>query len=242
MKTFTLILFCFLFNSFQSQAQTQELLDNTWYLEKVVIDEVEYLTPSNDEINQVILDFDTDFINTYPAPSACFAFLGSIDFNNNNSSFSNSDASPSFPECNQEENSNFYVYYIDEFYWLESGNETQIFEYNITEESSTLKKLSITNTNDDQAVYYSQTLSTEDVDGFGSVQLYPNPAQNEFSVESDLSLDIIKIYNQFGQLVEKFDVKDTQSSYDISTLSTGLYFIELSSVDGKKSVRKIIKK
>ena len=242
MKTFTLILFCFLFNSFQSQAQTQELLDNTWYLEKVVIDEVEYLTPSNDEINQVILDFDTDFINTYPAPSACFAFLGSIDFNNNNSSFSNSDASPSFPECNQEENSNFYVYYIDEFYWLESGNETQIFEYNITEESSTLKKLSITNTNDDQAIYYSQTLSTEDVDGFGSVQLYPNPAQNKFSIESDLSLDTIKIYNQLGQLVEKFDVKDTQSSYDISTLSTGLYFIELSSVDGKKSVRKIIKK
>ena len=242
MKTFTLILFCFLFNSFQSQAQTQELLDNTWYLEKVVIDEVEYLTPSNDEINQVILDFDTDFINTYPAPSACFAFLGSIDFNNNNSSFSNSDASPSFPECNQEENSNFYVYYIDEFYWLESGNETQIFEYNITEESSTLKKLSITNTNDDQAIYYSQTLSTEDVDGFGSVQLYPNPAQNEFSVESDVDIKQIKMYNQVGQVVLEFDDIKPQPSYDISILSKGVYFVELSSVQGKKTVRKIIKK
>jgi hypothetical protein len=241
MKTITLIIFSLIIYSFQGQAQTQELLDNTWYLEKVVIDEVEYLTPSNDEINQVILDFDTDFINTYPAPSECFAFLGSIDFNNNNSSFSNSDASPSFPECNQEENSNFYVYYIDEFYWLESGNETQIFEYNITEESSTLKKLTITNTNNDQAVYYSETLSIQDVDGFGTVRLYPNPAQDKFSIESDLSLDIIKIYNQLGQLVEKFDVKDTQSSYDISTLSTGLYFVELSSVQGKKTVKKLVK-
>jgi hypothetical protein len=84
-------------------------------------------------------------------------------------------------------------------------------------------------------------LSTEDIDGFGTVRLYPNPAQNKFSIESDLSLDIIKIYNQLGQLVEKFDVKDTQSSYDISTLSTGLYFIELSSVDGKKTVKKLVK-
>jgi hypothetical protein len=134
------------------------------------------------------------------------------------------------------------VYYIDEFYWLESGNETQIFEYNITEESSTLKKLSITNTNDDQAVYYSQTLSTEDVDGFGSVQLYPNPAQNEFSVESDVDIKQIKMYNQLGQMVLGFDDIKPQPSYNISVLSKGVYFVELSSVQGKKSVRKIIKK
>jgi hypothetical protein len=116
------------------------------------------------------------------------------------------------------------------------------FNYSIEEISQSVLKLTITNTNDDQAVYYSQTLSTEDVDGFGSVQLYPNPAQNEFSVESDVDIKQIKMYNQLGQMVLGFDDIKPQPSYNISVLSKGVYFVELSSVQGKKSVRKLIKK
>ena len=77
---------------------------------------------------------------------------------------------------------------------------------------------------------------------FRSVKLYPNPAQDKFSIESDVDIKQIKMYNQVGQVVLEFDDIKPQPSYDISILSKGVYFVELSSVQGKKTVRKIIKK
>ena len=237
MKTFTLIIVSLMIYSFQSQAQTQELLDNTWYLEKVVIDDEDIFVPNLGVPPIAYAEFSIDNLTT----EYCDWLFADIEYSEP-SNFIFTGAGVTFEGCGVEEYDVFEAIYFNDFFGSIEVGFYQPFSYEITEESSNLKKLTITNTNDDKAVYYSQTLSTEDIDGFGTVRLYPNPAQNEFSVESDLSLDIIKIYNQLGQLVEKFDVKDTQSSYDISTLSTGLYFIELSSVDGKKSVRKIIKK
>ncbi len=43
MKTLNLILFCFLLSSIQLKAQSQDLVDNTWYLEKIVINDIEFL-------------------------------------------------------------------------------------------------------------------------------------------------------------------------------------------------------
>ncbi|WP_145990390.1 T9SS type A sorting domain-containing protein [Psychroflexus sp. MES1-P1E] len=241
MKILSLILFCLLLNSFQLKAQTAEILDNIWYLEKVVIDQVDYLTPDNEEINHITLEFEVDFIYSVPIPSGCFGYAGEILFENNSNSFSTDDASSTFPECSLQENAEFYIKYIEEFYWFESGNATQIFFYEITEESSNLKKLIITNTNDDQAVYYSETLSTNDVNGFGSVQLYPNPAASHFSVESQLVLQQIRVYNELGQVVLEFFPKASKTSYDISILAKGIYFVELSSSEGKKTLKKLIK-
>jgi hypothetical protein len=84
-------------------------------------------------------------------------------------------------------------------------------------------------------------LSIQDVDGFGKVKLYPNPAQNEFSIESDVDIKQIKMYNQLGQVVLEFDDIKPQPSYNISVLSKGIYFVELSSVQGKKTVKKLVK-
>ena len=235
MKTITLIIFSLIIYSFQSQAQTQELLDNTWYLEKVVIDEENIFVPNLGSPPIAYAEFNLDFLFT----EYCKSLYADLTYSEI-SDFSLSGQGLTFEGCEVEEYDMFDAVYFYDYLGFEVGFY-QPFSYEITEESSSLKKLTITNTNDDKAVYYSQTLSIQDVDGFGKVKLYPNPSQNKFSIESDLSLDIIKIYNQLGQLVEKFDVKDTQSSYDISTLSTGLYFIELSSVDGKKTVKKLVK-
>jgi hypothetical protein len=131
------------------------------------------------------------------------------------------------------------VYFYD-YFGFEVGFY-QPFSYEITEESSSLKKLTITNTNDDKAVYFSETLSIQDVDGFGAVKLYPNPVQDKFSIESDINIKHIKMYNQLGQVVLGFDDIKPQTSYNISALSKGVYFVELSSVQGKKTVKKLVK-
>jgi len=66
--------------------------------------------------------------------------------------------------------------------------------------------------------------------------IYPNPTQDVLNIESQLPIETLKIYNLQGQLIKE----DSNSSVDVSQLTTGLYFIQLS-VDGKTSTKKFIK-
>jgi hypothetical protein len=236
MKTFSLILFFIIVNSFQSQAQTQELLNNTWYLEKVVIEGEDIFVPNLGSPPIAYSEFNLDFFST----EYCMSLYADIEYSEL-SNFIFTGQGLTFEGCEVEEYDMFDAVYFYDYLGFEVGFY-QPFSYEITEESSNLKKLTITNTNDDKAVYYSETLSIQDVDGFGTVRLYPNPSQNEFSIESDVDIKQIKMYNQLGQVVLEFDDIKPQLSYDISILSKGVYFVELSSVQGKKSVRKLIKK
>jgi hypothetical protein len=235
MKTFSLIIVSLIIYSFQSQAQTQELLDNTWYLEKVVIDDEDIFVPNLGSPPIAYAEFNLDFFNT----EYCMSLYADIEYSEL-SNFIFTGQGLTFEGCEVEEYDMFDAVYFYDYFGFEVGFY-QPFSYEITEESSTLKKLTITNTNDDKAVYYSETLSTQDIDGFGTVRLYPNPAQNEFSVESDVDIKQIKMYNQLGQVVLEFDDIKPQPSYDISVLSKGIYFVELSSVQGKKTVKKLVK-
>lgn len=235
MKTLSLIIFCLLLNSLQLKAQSQDLLDNTWYLEKVVIDDSDIFVPNIETPPIAYADFNSDFLVT----AYCNELFANIEYLET-LSFSLSGQGITFEGCGVEEYDVFDKIYYEEFF----GSIDEFFQpfgFEITEESTSLKKLTITNTNGDQAVYYSETLSTNDVNDFGSVKLYPNPAQNEFSIESDLALEQIKVYNELGQVVAMFNAKEVQFSYDISKLSNGLYFVEVTSLEGKKTVRKLIK-
>jgi len=235
MKTITLIIFSLIIYSFQSQAQTQELLDNTWYLEKVVIDEENIFVPNLGSPPIAYAEFNLDFLFT----EYCKSLYADLTYSEI-SDFSLSGQGLTFEGCEVEEYDMFDAVYFYDYLGFEVGFY-QPFSYEITEESSSLKKLTITNTNDDKAVYYSQTLSIQDEGGFGKVKLYPNPSQNKFSIESDVDIKQIKMYNQLGQVVLEFDDIKPQPSYDISILSKGVYFVELSSVQGKKTVKKLVK-
>ena len=236
MKTFILIIFSLIIYSFQSQAQTQELLDNTWYLEKVVIDDEDIFVPNLGVPPIAYAEFSIDNLTT----EYCDWLFADIEYSVP-SNFIFTGAGVTFEGCGVEEYDVFEAIYFNDFFGSIEVGFYQPFSYEITEESSTLKKLTITNINNDQAIYYSQTLSNQDMDGFGTVKLYPNPAQNKFSIESDVDIKQIKMYNQLGQVVLQFDDIKPQPSYDISVLSKGIYFVELSSVQGKKTVKKLVK-
>jgi hypothetical protein len=236
MKTFILIIFSLIIYSFQSQAQTQELLDNTWYLEKVVIDDEDIFVPNLGVPPIAYAEFSIDNLTT----EYCDWLFADIEYSEP-SNFIFTGAGVTFEGCGVEEYDVFEAIYFNDFFGSIEVGFYQPFSYEITEESSTLKKLTITNINNDQAIYYSQTLSNQDMDGFGTVKLYPNPAQNKFSIESDVDIKQIKIYNQLGQVVLEFDDIKPQPSFNISVLSKGIYFVELSSVQGKKTVKKLVK-
>lgn len=59
------------------------------------------------------------------------------------------------------------------------------------------------------------------------IHLSPNPARNYITIDGNLNLDHIKIYNQMGQLVMSKNIISTQSTIDCSRLQPGIYQVFL---------------
>lgn len=56
-----------------------------------------------------------------------------------------------------------------------------------------------------------------------SIQIYPNPAQNEIHILGNILIEEIKVYDSLGQLIKS----STQNNIDISELVNGIYFISI---------------
>jgi len=69
-----------------------------------------------------------------------------------------------------------------------------------------------------------------------ALHIYPNPTKNNFKIESDLAISKINIYDNLGKLLLQFN---TQETYDVSSLTDGVYFIQIYS-NNKKTQQKLI--
>jgi len=69
------------------------------------------------------------------------------------------------------------------------------------------------------------------------IQIYPNPAQNqfEFTWPENLGLKAIQLYNAEGKLMRSIAVSNSPQIIDVSTLSNGLYIL---SGEGEKGTLK----
>ncbi len=68
--------------------------------------------------------------------------------------------------------------------------------------------------------------------------VYPNPVETNFSIESTKTIDQLTIYNLQGHRVKRYK---SQNQYDISDLSSGIYFINIKTSKGE-TTKKLIKK
>lgn len=71
-----------------------------------------------------------------------------------------------------------------------------------------------------------------------NLKIYPNPTASFVTIQSDLQVENINIYNQIGQLISS--QKNTQ--VDLSNASSGVYILHIDFEDGQKAMQKIIKK
>ena len=71
-------------------------------------------------------------------------------------------------------------------------------------------------------------------------QVYPNPNNGIFTVDSDLALENIKVYDLFGQLVFSKKTNNKVTLVDLSNLANGVYFLQADNYEANLSV-KIIK-
>lgn len=84
-------------------------------------------------------------------------------------------------------------------------------------------------------------LAIEDFEKGSTVNLYPNPVSNHFTLNTAVSK--VQIYSVSGQLVKSFASNgNVDFQFGVSELQTGLYIVKASDENGKTQVMKFIKK
>lgn len=85
---------------------------------------------------------------------------------------------------------------------------------------------------------YSEVLSINDNAFSTTISIIPNPIDNIFTISlKDDILEKVIIYNELGQQVKEVKTKEV----DISNLSKGVYFVKITSQNGKSATKKVIK-
>ncbi len=81
-----------------------------------------------------------------------------------------------------------------------------------------------------------QGLSVSDFDISNSIILYPNPANSSFSINKNA--DKVEIFDLSGRVIKVFTEDLTnQTKFDIESLSNGIYFVKISTLEGTGTKR-----
>lgn len=73
-----------------------------------------------------------------------------------------------------------------------------------------------------------------------SVKIYPNPVKNSLNVNSEETLESVKIYNLLGQKVLELNPNNAFQSIDVSALKSGTYLVQ-TEANGKRMTTKFLK-
>lgn len=219
-----------------SFAQDPEIFENTWYLQRIIIDGQDHLPPVNSEVDHVTLNIGMDFIVTI----VCGSISGPIlvienDFFEVEEFIFISD------NCFLPETIDFENIYFNDFFNFDIQNYT--FDYIIETGSNDTKVLTLTNNIGNQAVYNNQYLSNANFHK-GQFIIHPNPIKNELFIISN-NIDgalTLKTFNIAGKLLKTQNVVfENQISIDVSQLSRGIYFLHIEDENGNKEVKKFVK-
>ena len=73
-----------------------------------------------------------------------------------------------------------------------------------------------------------------------SVTLYPNPTNKDVNISSENIINSVEVFNSIGQKVYQTNVKAKGKTFDINSLSKGVYIIGVNTDKGY-SRKKLIK-
>lgn len=86
-----------------------------------------------------------------------------------------------------------------------------------------------------------ETLSVEDKFRL-NLNSYPNPVQAELTITSLLTISRVEVYSILGKKVLSSAENSNLATINMSELQSGLYLVNVTSQEGKKSVLKVFKK
>ena len=91
-------------------------------------------------------------------------------------------------------------------------------------------------------VVVNNTVGTFDISQSGSIRLYPNPAATSFQLEIiDLEVIAARIFDTRGRIIYELAPSEWQNDVLIDKLSTGVYFLRLSTENGRVLTLKFVK-
>jgi len=218
-------------------AQDPQLIENTWYLQNVIIDGQSNIPPPpNDEVPFVYINFSTDSFST----AGCDQLSGEVEYGTSGATFFFPDViDQTFLDCENEENNLFDDIYFSFFY----DSQTEIFTYEITTETNGSKTLVIISASGDEAIYSSELLSSYDFAN-SSFVIYPNPVKDELFIStiSNFSDFAVTIFDIDGKRVLSLNVTNFNTkAIDVQKLTSGIYFILLKDNQGRTAMKKLIK-
>ena len=130
---------------------------------------------------------------------------------------------------------------LNDFYMgPDSVPVSKTFDYELGTDENDNPTLVVTDENGNQAIYGTESvLSSIDFDK-SSFNIFPNPVSETLFITSEKNtIEKLNVYSINGQLV--LSEIGNVSQVDVSLLSNGLYFVEITSKNGK-AVQKFIKK
>ena len=216
-------------------AQDPQLFENTWYLHNLIINGDDNFPPSNSEVPFITVSFNVPMFETY----VCDVLSADINYTGN-SEFELFNAGFTFDNCDNQENTDYDILYLDGFYLANISNP---YAYTISSESNGSKTLTINANNGDQAIYNSMLLSKHDFSN-SKVSVYPIPTRDELNIQTFLELNGLKakIFDLNGKLrLSQNNSNSNNFKVNVQELSRGIYFLVLENKQYKIDLIKFIK-
>jgi len=229
--TKTLLIVLISLFGFQSFGQDPDIFQ-TWYLESMYSEEFNITIPDITPPISPSFTLNNDF--SFTGEGACNTFTGILTYDDVYNEFQIVNFTSTDLACEYQEHTDFENIYFG-YFW-----EDGVLYYDINTEPTTgVQYLSLDIPIFAGMNFRNVQLSNPDykLDNF---KIYPNPVSELLFISSENTvIESISIYSLTGKKV--IDVVNETNSISVSTLSKGMYFIEISSASGK-SVKKFIKK
>jgi hypothetical protein len=96
------------------------------------------------------------------------------------------------------------------------------------------------NTTDNKVIIIKDsTLGLPEIEEINNVSIYPNPTTDYLFIKSNLDIKDIQISDLNGKIINNLEFQDNK--INLTGLKTGIYFAKISDINGKTSIKKIIK-
>ena len=164
--------------------------------------------------------------NVYDTPATDDVYFGSVNANTNNNTCN--DLLYGFNSDLLDMDENFMAY----------SNHTWMFTYDqVSEMTGTLNGYRASLKNSNVSVNCTGTVSNENIDN--TFKIYPNPAKDIISIETNFSSYTMKVTDILGNTLLSKSNLSFNNNIDVSTLKNGTYLVELIS-PGDRRINKII--
>ncbi len=234
--------------------QDPELFNHTWYLEKIVIDNEEFLVSDltgNPYYNFIINEMYFENFNgeDYMTLAFCNVWDGKSEIFTDTLHFDYFEPSPiDFCDITPGEGGDLILDYEEKYISVYVHTDSGIyipknpFTYIIQNVAGNHYQLTIENGEGDWAVYNSVLLSIPSFNQ-NSFTLYPNPVKEVLNITTRFpEAFTVSIYDMTGKLLKSQVFDAAQNQMDVKQLNSGLYFAVFESETGEQVSKKFVKK